>query len=112
MGCVNADDERAPFMSSGAKCPMLTYSAAGGMPNQAENVRLTGEGVHFEAVYGAERVQTELAPWDVLGMTTPSASSRRAEPRDKPSKGAPMRSPAPRASRDAWSACRPTGITR
>ena len=30
MGCVNADDERAPFMLEGAKCPMLTYSAAGG----------------------------------------------------------------------------------
>ena len=62
MGCVNADDERAPFMLEGAKCPMLTYSAAGGDAKlKAENVRLTGEGVHFEAVYGAERVQTELA---------------------------------------------------
>ena len=62
MGCVNADDERAPFMLEGAKCPMLTYSAAGGDAKlKAENVYLTGEGVHFEAVYGAERVQTELA---------------------------------------------------
>ena len=51
-----------PFMLEGAKCPMLTYSAAGGDAKlKAENVRLTGEGVHFEAVYGAERVQTELA---------------------------------------------------
>ena len=58
---VNADDPWAGFMAERAKCPVMTYSAAGGQADlRAEDVRLAASAVEFTACLGGERVPVRL----------------------------------------------------
>ena len=62
LGCINADDARAGFMSQGIKCPVLNYSIDNNSAQLvAKDVRLSADGVRFAAVYGGEIAITKLA---------------------------------------------------
>ena len=61
-GCVNIDDERGPYMTEGAPCPFLRYTAKDKEAELcARNARSTADGVRFDALYAGERAQTTLA---------------------------------------------------
>ena len=57
---INADDEWAKLMESGATCPVLTTSLDKNADLRAEDVRLRADGVAFTALYGEEKARVEL----------------------------------------------------
>ena len=60
--CVNADDAWTDFMTDGADCPILSFSAEREDADlRAEKVELSAEGVRFEACFAEEKAQTALA---------------------------------------------------
>ena len=61
QGCVNLDDSRAAFMMDGLRCPITTFAAEREDADiVARNIRLSADGVCFEAVHGEERALTRL----------------------------------------------------
>ena len=56
---INADDGYAPRMMEKAKCPVTTYSLREGALC-ARNLELHAEGIHFDAVTGANSVSVSL----------------------------------------------------
>lgn len=61
QGAVNVDDPWADYMLERAKCPIVTYSAAGNAADiRAEDVSLSASSVRFTACSGEERVAVRL----------------------------------------------------
>jgi len=56
---INVDDSYAPAMIAKAACPVTTYSLYRGTL-RAENLELHAEGIHFDAVEGADSVSVSL----------------------------------------------------
>ncbi len=59
--CVNADDAWAAYMTEGASCPVLRFSAERADADlYAGDIALSAEGVRFTASYRGERAETSL----------------------------------------------------
>ena len=59
--CVNADDGWAQFMTEGAPCPILRFSAEKAEAElRAEEIVLSADGVRFTACWRGERIETSL----------------------------------------------------
>ena len=60
-GAINADDSYAKAVLAEAKCPMITYTAAGNAADlTASNIKLNARSVEFEAAYGGKTAQITL----------------------------------------------------
>ena len=61
MGCINLDDGWAQFMTDGAACRTMSFSAEKNEADLvAKDIRLTADGVRFAAVSGDEICMTKL----------------------------------------------------
>lgn len=60
VAVINADDPYAGRMQSAAQCPVLTTSTQGRGSLNAEEIRLSADGIGFAAQYGGSRAAVEL----------------------------------------------------
>lgn len=60
VAVINADDPYAGRMQGAAQCPVLTTSTQGRGSLNAEEIRLSADGIGFVAQYGGSRVAVEL----------------------------------------------------